>query len=204
MASSSASRRSSIRVSFRNRRKPRIRSRAAWYSSSSLACSGQEIARAEGEHMEHLLKTSQEKVTRRRKKSKCYFRFSFAHVRGWPRDRKIRVYRGGLGTANGIAQFLDSCNLGVLSTIAGAPESALAGIAVTMELEVAFDTVERSRKFANLMRDPRVSLAAGWRCEVTVQLVRQSAAHFLYGTRAISRNLFPQVSRWTGTTEAGG
>lgn len=46
-----------------------------------------------------------------------------------------------------------------------------------MELEVAFDTVERSRKFANLMRDPRVSLAAGWRGEVTVQLVRQSAAH---------------------------
>jgi hypothetical protein len=97
MASSSASRRSSIRVSFRNRRKPRIRSRAAWYSSSSLACSGQEIARAEGEHMEHLLKTSQEKVTRRRKKSKCYFRFSFAHVRGWPPDRKS----ASIGAASG-------------------------------------------------------------------------------------------------------
>jgi len=78
MASSSASRRSSIRVSFRNRRKPRIRSRAAWYSSSSLACSGQEIEPAEGEHMKHLLKTSQEKVAKRRKKSKYYFRLSFA------------------------------------------------------------------------------------------------------------------------------
>lgn len=78
MATPSASRRSSIRVSFRNRINFRIRSRAAWYSSSSLACSGQEIARALGKHMKHLLKTPREKVAGRRKKSKHYFRPVFA------------------------------------------------------------------------------------------------------------------------------
>ena len=78
MATSSASRRSSRRVSFRDRSKPRIRSRADLYSSSSLACSGQEIARAEGEHMEHLLKTPRAKVAEGRRKSKYYFRLYFA------------------------------------------------------------------------------------------------------------------------------
>jgi hypothetical protein len=80
IATSSASRRSSIRVSvsLRNRIRLRIRSRAALYSSSSLACSGQETVRAEGEHMEHLLKTSWKNVAGRRKKSKYYFRLRFA------------------------------------------------------------------------------------------------------------------------------
>src|SRR5215467_1668241 len=79
MATSSASRRSSLRVSFRDRRKLRTRSRAALYSSSSLACSGQEIAGAEGEHMKHLLKTPGEKIAPGRNKSKYYFRPVFAH-----------------------------------------------------------------------------------------------------------------------------
>ena len=72
----------------------------------------------------------------------------------------------------GVFQFLDTCTLGVVSTLAadGAPQSALVGIAVTPELEIIFDTVEKSRKFANLMRDPRASLVAGWQGEVTVQL----------------------------------
>src|SRR5262245_7670408 len=78
MATASASRRSSARVNLRRRTKFRIRSRAALYSSSILACSGQEIAPAEGEHMKHLLKTSREKVADRRKKSKRYFRYIFA------------------------------------------------------------------------------------------------------------------------------
>jgi len=72
----------------------------------------------------------------------------------------------------GILRFLDSCGLGVVSTLAadGAPQSALVGIAVTPELEIIFDTVERSPKFGNLMRDGRASLVAGWQGEVTVQL----------------------------------
>ena len=72
----------------------------------------------------------------------------------------------------GVFRFLDSCGLGVVSTLAadGAPQSALVGMAVTPELEIIFDTVERSRKFGNLMRDPRASLVAGWQGETTVQL----------------------------------
>ena len=72
----------------------------------------------------------------------------------------------------GVFRFLDSCTLGVVSTLAadGAPQSALVGIAVTPELEIVFDTVEKSRKFGNLMRDARASLVAGWQGEVTVQL----------------------------------
>jgi hypothetical protein len=71
----------------------------------------------------------------------------------------------------GVFQFLDSCSLGVVSTVGpdGAPQSALVGIAVTPELEIIFDTVEKSRKFVNLMRDARASLVAGWQGEVTVQ-----------------------------------
>ncbi|HSC44853.1 MAG TPA: pyridoxamine 5'-phosphate oxidase family protein [Candidatus Acidoferrum sp.] len=72
----------------------------------------------------------------------------------------------------GVFRFLDSCSLGVVSTLGlgGAPQAALVGIAVTQELEIIFDTVEKSRKFANLVRDPRVALVAGWQGEITVQL----------------------------------
>jgi pyridoxine/pyridoxamine 5'-phosphate oxidase len=67
--------------------------------------------------------------------------------------------------------FLDTCGLGVLSTLGpgGAPQSALVGIAVTPELEIVFDTVAKSRKFANIARDPRVAFVLGWQAEVTVQ-----------------------------------
>lgn len=67
--------------------------------------------------------------------------------------------------------FLDTCSLGVLSTVGpnGTPQSALVGIAVTPGLELIFDTVERSRKFANIGCDPRVAFVIGWQGEVTVQ-----------------------------------
>ncbi|HEY6129901.1 MAG TPA: pyridoxamine 5'-phosphate oxidase family protein [Candidatus Acidoferrum sp.] len=68
-------------------------------------------------------------------------------------------------------QFLDHHRLGVLSSLApdGAPQSALVGIAVTPELEIVFDTVERSRKCANIASDPRVAFVIGWQGEITVQ-----------------------------------
>jgi len=72
---------------------------------------------------------------------------------------------------DGLFHFIDDCSLGVLSTIgpAGAPQSALVGIAVTPALELVFDTVAQSRKFANLARDCRVAFVIGWQGEVTVQ-----------------------------------
>ena len=44
----------------------------------------------------------------------------------------------------------------------GAPQSALVGIAITPELEIIFDAVEKSRKFANIARDARVAFLIGW------------------------------------------
>ena len=63
--------------------------------------------------------------------------------------------------------------LGVLGTIghAGAPQSALMGIATTPQLEIIFDTVKSSRKYPNLIARPACSFViGGWGAgEQTVQ-----------------------------------
>jgi hypothetical protein len=61
---------------------------------------------------------------------------------------------------------------GVVSSLSrsGAPQSALVGIAVTPELDIVFDTVKPSRKYANLLADPRCSMVIGWSGEQTLQL----------------------------------
>lgn len=70
-----------------------------------------------------------------------------------------------------IYEFIARHNLGVLGSIAadGSPQSALVGIAVTRELEIIFDTVKSSRKFQNLVVNPRCSFVIGWAGETTVQ-----------------------------------
>jgi len=67
--------------------------------------------------------------------------------------------------------FLVKCKLGVLSTMGpdGTPQSSLVGIAVTESLEILFDTVRTSRKYANLKRQPACSLVIGWTGEQTTQ-----------------------------------
>lgn len=74
-------------------------------------------------------------------------------------------------TLTDVFEFIAKQNLGVLGTIAqdGSPQSALVGIAVTRELEIIFDTIKGSRKFKNLMANPRCSFAVGWAGEITVQ-----------------------------------
>lgn len=68
--------------------------------------------------------------------------------------------------------FLSQYRYGVVSSIGpdGPPQSALVGIAVTAQLEVVFDTMSSSRKYANLTTRPRCSLVIGWPGEKTVQL----------------------------------
>jgi len=51
----------------------------------------------------------------------------------------------------------------------GRPQAATIGVAVTDELELVFDTVMTTRKWANLRRDPRIALT-WWRRDLTVQL----------------------------------
>jgi len=71
----------------------------------------------------------------------------------------------------GVQRFLSGHRYGVVSSIssAGTPQSALVGIAVTSELEVIFDTVKTSRKYANLTQRPSCSFVIGWEGEQTVQ-----------------------------------
>lgn len=67
--------------------------------------------------------------------------------------------------------FMSGESLGVLATVAenGQPEAALMGIAVTPEMEIVFDTVQSSRKYPNLKKNPRVAFVIGCTTEVTVQ-----------------------------------
>jgi hypothetical protein len=72
--------------------------------------------------------------------------------------------------------FMASHKLGVLGYLSpeGEPRSALVGIAVTPELEIVFDTVSSSRKYADLRAHPAASFVIGWQGEVTVQLEGQA------------------------------
>ena len=47
------------------------------------------------------------------------------------------------------------------SSLSGAPQAAIIGVAVTDELEIVFDTLASSRKAANLRVNPRVALVIG-------------------------------------------
>ncbi|HXD76718.1 MAG TPA: pyridoxamine 5'-phosphate oxidase family protein [Puia sp.] len=68
-------------------------------------------------------------------------------------------------------EALRSHRLGVLASLSetGRPEAALVGIAVTSGLEIVFDTVTSSRKYANIRADSRVALVIGWKHEISIQ-----------------------------------
>jgi pyridoxine/pyridoxamine 5'-phosphate oxidase len=66
---------------------------------------------------------------------------------------------------------LQQYRLAVLATVADGirPEAALVGFGVTSDLEIVFDTVRTSRKYSNLIANPRVALVIGWKNETTIQ-----------------------------------
>ncbi len=70
-----------------------------------------------------------------------------------------------------VYEFLNAQDLAVLGTLSRSlvPQTALVAFAVTPGLDVIFDTVKSSRKYANLAGHTKVSLVAGWTGEVTVQ-----------------------------------
>lgn len=59
--------------------------------------------------------------------------------------------------------YLESQRLGVLGTLSpeGEPQGALVGYAVTPGFEILFDTVQSSRKYHNMLANPRVSFTIG-------------------------------------------
>lgn len=70
-----------------------------------------------------------------------------------------------------IHKFLSQRRLAVVSSNSadGSPQSALVGIAIGPSLEIVFDTLNTSRKYANLVGNPSCSLVIGWEGEQTVQ-----------------------------------
>jgi general stress protein 26 len=70
-----------------------------------------------------------------------------------------------------VYQFINQHSLGIVATTnkANEPEAALVGIAVSVNLEIIFDTVKISRKYHNILQNPKVALVIGWDNETTVQ-----------------------------------
>jgi hypothetical protein len=68
--------------------------------------------------------------------------------------------------------FMSRARYGVVSSLAadGAPQSALVGVAITPELEIVFDTLKTTRKYANLIARPSCSVVLWSSGEQTVQL----------------------------------
>lgn len=68
-------------------------------------------------------------------------------------------------------RFMSKFRYGVVASVSagGTPQSALVGIATTPQLEIIFDTVKSSRKYANLVAQPLCSFVVGWGGEQTVQ-----------------------------------
>ncbi|PWT77334.1 MAG: hypothetical protein C5B59_04335 [Bacteroidetes bacterium] len=67
--------------------------------------------------------------------------------------------------------YIHQHRIAVLSTVnkENKPQSALIGIAISNKLEIIFDTVKYTRKYANLNLHAEVSLVIGWNDETTVQ-----------------------------------
>ncbi len=55
------------------------------------------------------------------------------------------------------------------TTPARAPQAAVVGYGVSDALELVFDTLSTTRKFANLRANPRIALVVGWD-QITAQL----------------------------------
>lgn len=70
-----------------------------------------------------------------------------------------------------IAEFIKEHHLAALATVSAdfLPEAAVMGIYANDDLEIFFGTTKASRKYENLLRNPRVALVIGWDKGKTVQ-----------------------------------
>ena len=105
-------------------------------------------------------------------------------------------------------RFMAHCRYGVVSSLGrdGQPHSALVGIAVTPALEIIFDTLDTSRKYADLVQRPACSVVMGWDGEQTVQyegsaerlaeaeLLRCQAAYFSTWPEGRARSSWPHIA----------
>ncbi|MBI1360898.1 MAG: hypothetical protein GC155_11525 [Alphaproteobacteria bacterium] len=107
-----------------------------------------------------------------------------------------------------IHAFLTENRHGVIATNAssGAPESAVVGFAATLALELVFDTLDTTRKIANIRRDPNVSAVIGWDDDGTLQyegVADEPTGEDLERVRSVYFEAFPdgpERLKWTGIT----
>ena len=107
-----------------------------------------------------------------------------------------------------VFEFNRRKRLAVISTVhaAGTPESALAGIAVTPENDIVFDTLSTTRKALNLAARPAAALVVGWEDEISIQiegitrepqgddLAAVKAAYFAAWPDGRSRESWPNIT----------
>ncbi|HLW76148.1 MAG TPA: pyridoxamine 5'-phosphate oxidase family protein [Bryobacteraceae bacterium] len=106
-----------------------------------------------------------------------------------------------------VFEFMRSHRYAVVSSVTpgGAPESAVVGVAVTRELEIVFDTVKTSRKYANLLANPLTAVTF-WTGEITVQYqgaAGEATGEFLGRVREIYFKTWPDGRdrlSWPGIT----
>lgn len=107
-----------------------------------------------------------------------------------------------------LRDFISRHRYAVVSSngLQGTPQSALVGIAVSENLEIYFDTVDTTRKIANVRRDSRVSLVVGWANEQTLQyegVADEPKGAALADLKAIYFKAWPdgpQRQSWKGIT----
>ena len=75
-------------------------------------------------------------------------------------------------TRSELVQFLRRYRLAVEASVAagGAPQAAVVGFGVSEDGEIVFDTLTTTRKYRNLVDDPRIALVIGWDHEATAQI----------------------------------
>jgi hypothetical protein len=66
-------------------------------------------------------------------------------------------------TTSGLLQFMRNHYYAIQASVAstGAPQAAVVGVVVTDDFEVVFDTLDSSRKFQNLRRNPAIAFVIG-------------------------------------------
>jgi hypothetical protein len=107
-----------------------------------------------------------------------------------------------------LVAFLRKHRWGVEASVAtsGAPQAAVVGIGVSDELELVFDTLDSTRKCANLRRDRRAAFVIGWDDGQTVQLegiADEPAGEELARLQAVYFEAFadgPSRLSWPGIT----
>jgi pyridoxamine 5'-phosphate oxidase-like protein len=111
-------------------------------------------------------------------------------------------------TREDLLAFLRRHRWGVQSSTgpSGAPQAAVVGIVVSDALEIFFDTLDSTRKCANLRRDRRIAFVVGWDEEQTAQIegvADEPEGDDLERLRAIYFERFPdgrERAGWPGIT----